>query len=71
MAYVTRWRLQLGAQMLASTSHSVAQIASEVGYESEALLTGVQARVHLSSRAFPQAVEVGACDCLGKKAQTH
>ena len=35
MAYLTRWRLQLGAQMLASTSHSVAQIAAEVGYESE------------------------------------
>ena len=36
MAYLTRWRLQLGAQMLVSTSYSVAQIASEVGYESEA-----------------------------------
>ena len=36
MAYLTRWRLQLGAQMLVSTSHSVAQIAPEVGYESEA-----------------------------------
>jgi transcriptional regulator GlxA family with amidase domain len=36
MAYLTRWRLQLGAQMLASTRHSVAQIAAEVGYESEA-----------------------------------
>jgi len=36
MAYLTRWRLQLGAQMLASTSRSVAQIAAEVGYESEA-----------------------------------
>jgi AraC-like DNA-binding protein len=36
MAYLTRWRLQLGAQMLASTSYSVAQIASEVGYEFEA-----------------------------------
>jgi transcriptional regulator GlxA family with amidase domain len=36
MAYLTRWRLQLGAQMLGSTSHSVAQIAAEVGYESEA-----------------------------------
>jgi transcriptional regulator GlxA family with amidase domain len=36
MAYLTRWRLQLGAQMLTSTSHSVAQIAAEVGYESEA-----------------------------------
>ena len=36
MAYLTRWRLQLGAQMLTSTSHSVSQIAAEVGYESEA-----------------------------------
>jgi AraC-like DNA-binding protein len=36
MAYLTNWRLQLGAQMLASTSYSVSQIASEVGYESEA-----------------------------------
>jgi len=36
MAYLTRWRLQLGAQKLTSTSYSVAQIASEVGYESEA-----------------------------------
>src|SRR5436190_16194173 len=36
MAYLTRWRLQLGAQMLSSTSYSVSQIAAEVGYESEA-----------------------------------
>lgn len=36
MAYLTRWRLQLGAQMLTSTNYSVAQIAPEVGYESEA-----------------------------------
>ena len=35
MAYLTRWRLQLGAQLLTSTSRSVAQIAAEVGYESE------------------------------------
>lgn len=35
LAYLTRWRLQLGAQMLSSTSYSVAQIASRVGYESE------------------------------------
>ena len=31
MAYLAaRWRLELGAQMLASTSYSVTQIASEV-----------------------------------------
>ncbi len=35
MSYLTRWRLQLGAQMLNSTSYSVAQVAAEVGYESE------------------------------------
>jgi AraC-like DNA-binding protein len=35
MAYLTRWRLQLGAQLLTSTSHSVAEIAAQVGYESE------------------------------------
>jgi AraC-like DNA-binding protein len=35
LSYLTRWRLQLGAQLLNSTSHSVGQIASKVGYESE------------------------------------
>jgi AraC-like DNA-binding protein len=35
IAYLTRWRLQLGAQMLKSSRSSVAQIAAEVGYESE------------------------------------
>jgi AraC-like DNA-binding protein len=35
VAYLTRWRLQMGAQMLSSTSYSVAQIAAEVGYDSE------------------------------------
>ena len=35
MGYLTRWRLQLAAQVLASTSKSVAEVASEVGYESE------------------------------------
>jgi AraC-like DNA-binding protein len=35
MGYLTRWRLQLAAQELTSTSKSVAEVASEVGYESE------------------------------------
>jgi AraC-like DNA-binding protein len=35
MAYLSHWRLQLGAQLLKSTSRSVAEIAAEVGYESE------------------------------------
>jgi AraC-like DNA-binding protein len=36
MAYLTRWRLRLGARALGTTSHSVAQIAADAGYESEA-----------------------------------
>jgi len=48
MAYLTRWRLQLGAQMLTSTNHSVVQIAAEVGYESEAAF----------NRAFKREFEV-------------
>jgi len=36
MAYLTKWRLQLGARALTSTSRSVAEIASDVGYETEA-----------------------------------
>ena len=36
MAYLTRWRLQLAAQALTATSRGVADIAAQVGYESEA-----------------------------------
>ena len=36
MTYLTRWRLQLAARSLERTSRSVAEIAAEVGYESEA-----------------------------------
>jgi len=35
IAYLARWRLQLGAELLTTTSHGVARIAGEVGYESE------------------------------------
>jgi AraC-like DNA-binding protein len=35
MTYLLRWRLQLGARMLTSTSYSVARISGDVGYESE------------------------------------
>jgi AraC-like DNA-binding protein len=38
IGYLTRWRLQLAAQLLTSTSNSVAQVAAAVGYESEASL---------------------------------
>jgi AraC-like DNA-binding protein len=36
MAYLTRWRLQLAAQSLQKTSRGVAEIADDVGYQSEA-----------------------------------
>jgi transcriptional regulator GlxA family with amidase domain len=36
IAYLMRWRLQLAARALAATSRGVAEIASDVGYESEA-----------------------------------
>lgn len=36
MAYLARWRMRLAAQALGSTSRGIAQIAADVGYESEA-----------------------------------
>lgn len=36
MAYLTNWRLELGAEALRATSRSVQRVALEVGYESEA-----------------------------------
>lgn len=36
MTYLTRWRLQLAARSLTSTPRGVAEIAADVGYESEA-----------------------------------
>ena len=36
MAYLTRWRLKLGAEMLLATGDSVAEVAAAVGYGSEA-----------------------------------
>lgn len=36
MAYLTRWRLQLAKQALTTTPRGVAEIAADVGYESEA-----------------------------------
>jgi len=36
MAYLAQWRLKLGAELLMSTEHSVAEVAATVGYGSEA-----------------------------------
>jgi len=35
MAYLARWRVKLGAELLQSTEQSVAEVAATVGYESE------------------------------------
>jgi AraC-like DNA-binding protein len=35
IGYLTRWRMHLAAQLLRSTSKSVAEVAGDVGYESE------------------------------------
>lgn len=36
IAYLTKWRLKLGAEMLASSDQSVSEVAAAVGYGSEA-----------------------------------
>jgi AraC-like DNA-binding protein len=36
IAYLAQWRLKLGAEILQSTEHSVAEVAAAVGYGSEA-----------------------------------
>jgi len=69
MAYLTRWRLQLGAQMLASTSYSVAQIAPEVGYESEAAFNRAFKRKFTVPPAFPQPIQGGSCNRASSKAR--
>ena len=48
IAYLTGWRLRLAAQALTSTPKGVADIAADVGYESEAAF----------NRAFRRAFEV-------------
>lgn len=53
MAYLTPWRLQLGAQMLKSTNRSVAQIAGEVDSESEPAFNRAFKREFGSPPAIP------------------
>lgn len=57
MQYLTRWRLQLAAEMLRRTSSKVASIASAVGYESEAAF----------SRAFKR--ETGASPAVWRQSR--
>jgi AraC family transcriptional regulator, alkane utilization regulator len=53
MAYLTGWRLCLAAQALTSTPKEVADIAADVGYESEAAF----------NRAFKRAFGVPPAQC--------
>jgi AraC-like DNA-binding protein len=41
MAYLTRWRLKLAAEILVSSNANIAEIAAEVGYASEAAFNRV------------------------------
>jgi AraC-like DNA-binding protein len=66
IAYLTRWRLQLAARTLESTSRSVLQIASEVGYESEAAfnrafkrLYGAPPAQYRRAKKVPEIAELG------------
>jgi AraC-like DNA-binding protein len=56
MQYLTHWRLQLAADLLRSSARSVAAIAAEVGYDSEAAF----------SRAFKR--ELGASPAAWREA---
>jgi AraC-like DNA-binding protein len=46
MAYLARWRLQLGARLLVTTQYSVVEVAGRVGYESEAAFNRAFRREH-------------------------
>jgi AraC-like DNA-binding protein len=46
MTYLTRWRLQLAARSLERTARGVAEIAADVGYESEAAFNRAFKREH-------------------------
>jgi AraC-like DNA-binding protein len=67
MTYLSRWRLQLGARMLTSTSHSVARISGDVGYESEPAFNRAfkrafgtpPARFRMQAKSAQSAVRIG------------
>ena len=51
MAYLAHWRLKLGAEILASSDESVAQVAAAVGYGSEASFNRAFKRAYASPPA--------------------
>jgi AraC-like DNA-binding protein len=65
MTYLTRWRLQLAARSLERTSRGVAEIAAEVGYESEAAFN------RAFKREFGQPPGRYRSDCKGSLAKNE
>jgi AraC-like DNA-binding protein len=59
MQYLTRWRLQLAANLLSTGNRNVASVAADVGYDSEAAF----------SRAFKRAL--GTTPAAWRRARTH
>jgi len=50
--YLANWRIQVGAALLRNTNSTVAVVAQEVGYESEATFTKAFKRLTGSSPAL-------------------
>jgi transcriptional regulator GlxA family with amidase domain len=46
LSYLTRWRLALAGDLLVSTDHTLAAIASKVGYANAFALSAAFKRVH-------------------------
>src|SRR5262249_55471331 len=65
MTYLTRWRLQLAAQSLQKTSRGIAEIAVDVGYQSEAAFS------RAFKREFGQAPGRYRIDCKGQHTQAR
>jgi AraC-like DNA-binding protein len=74
MTYLTRWRLQLAARSLENTPRGVAEIAAEVGYESEAAFNrafkrefgqppGQHRREHRGSPVKTETKSIGTTGC--------
>jgi AraC-like DNA-binding protein len=58
ISYLTEWRLQLGARALKSSDRSVAEIASEVGYETEASFNrAFKRQFHLPPARYRKSLE--------------
>jgi AraC-like DNA-binding protein len=65
MTYLTRWRLQLAAESLQKTSRGVADIASDIGYQSEAAFS------RAFRREFGQPPGRYRSDYKGSRPPTH